>query len=296
MLRHRKKWILGSSNKSHSRHQENLEKNVKYTESEREAHTPILLHMVTSSSPTVLESSTMIVLIAPSSILIFCGLCFFLYSKTSCEKSRQRTDKTTVRRNESVYFFLGTVRMTLPHFGACSSLAYDQIPTRCLSSGRHLTRTGHNLKLKHRWGRAINISQLSCFHHARVLDGYKDLWTRLHVADETNKTKGVSHWNKMISATDSDETCLCVDEQNPPWLEKANHISRTAHAWYKSDLESNNSIESEETETVLLSQRQGETLQTSVNTELLVFDFQAVWLLEWRKIREEEEEIFRQGE
>lgn len=42
--------------------------------------------MVTSSSPTVFESSTMMVLIAPSSILIFCGRCFFLYSKTSWGK------------------------------------------------------------------------------------------------------------------------------------------------------------------------------------------------------------------
>lgn len=50
---------------------------------------PILLHIVTSSSPTVLESSTMIVLTAPSSILIFCGLCFFLYSRISWLKTKK---------------------------------------------------------------------------------------------------------------------------------------------------------------------------------------------------------------
>lgn len=50
---------------------------------------PILLHMVTSSSPTVLESSTRMVLIAPSSILIFCGRCFFLYSKISWGKKKR---------------------------------------------------------------------------------------------------------------------------------------------------------------------------------------------------------------
>lgn len=52
--------------------------------------TPILLHIVTSSSPTVLESSTMMVLMAPSSILIFCGRCFFLYSRISCQKGRKK--------------------------------------------------------------------------------------------------------------------------------------------------------------------------------------------------------------
>lgn len=45
--------------------------------------------MVTSSSPTVFESSTMMVLIAQSSILIFCGRCFFLYSKTSWGEKRE---------------------------------------------------------------------------------------------------------------------------------------------------------------------------------------------------------------
>lgn len=45
--------------------------------------------MVTSSSPTVFESSTMMVLIAPSSILILCGRCFFLYSKISWGEKRR---------------------------------------------------------------------------------------------------------------------------------------------------------------------------------------------------------------
>lgn len=54
---------------------------------------------------------------------------------------------------------------------------------------------------------------------------------------------------KTTSATDADDACLCIDEQNPLWLEEANHIKHTAHAWSKSDLESNNSIESEESET-----------------------------------------------
>lgn len=57
-------------------------------------------------------------------------------------------------------------------------------------------------------------------------------------------------------------------------------ISNTAHVWCKSDQESNNSIDSEETETTLLCQRQWGTLQTLINAEPLVFDFQAVSLLE----------------
>lgn len=102
------------------------------------------------------------------------------------------------------------------------------------------------------------------------------------------KKKGVSHQKKTISDTDADDACLCIDKQNLLWLEEANHISHTAaHAWYKSDLESNNSIESEETETTLLGQWQRETLQTPINTEPLMFDFEAVWLLEWRKMSEE---------
>lgn len=44
---------------------------------------PILLQMVTSNSPTVLESSTMTVFTEPSNIRIFWGLCFFLYSNIS---------------------------------------------------------------------------------------------------------------------------------------------------------------------------------------------------------------------
>ena len=44
---------------------------------------PILLQIVTRSSPTVLESSTITVFTDPSSIRIFWGLCFFLYSKIS---------------------------------------------------------------------------------------------------------------------------------------------------------------------------------------------------------------------
>lgn len=41
--------------------------------------------MVTSNSPTVLESSTMTVFTEPSNIRIFWGLCFFLYSNISYE-------------------------------------------------------------------------------------------------------------------------------------------------------------------------------------------------------------------
>lgn len=47
---------------------------------------PILLQIVTRSSPTVLESSTITVFTDPSSIRIFWGLCFFLYSKISYSK------------------------------------------------------------------------------------------------------------------------------------------------------------------------------------------------------------------
>lgn len=57
-------------------------------------YVPILLHIVTSSSPTVLESSTMMVLTAPSNILIFWGFCFFLYSRISCSKTKGREKRT----------------------------------------------------------------------------------------------------------------------------------------------------------------------------------------------------------
>lgn len=43
----------------------------------------------------------MMVLTAPSNILIFWGLCFFLYSRISCSKtkgSRERTEKKRVRK------------------------------------------------------------------------------------------------------------------------------------------------------------------------------------------------------
>lgn len=63
---------------------------------------PILLHIVTSSSPTVLESSTMMVLMAPSSILIFWGRCFFLYSRMSCQRSETEAGKKSSKKSERV--------------------------------------------------------------------------------------------------------------------------------------------------------------------------------------------------
>lgn len=57
-----------------------------------EYYWPILLQIVTSSSPTVLESSTMIVLTAPSSIFIFWGLCFFLYSSMSYDPNGEKKE------------------------------------------------------------------------------------------------------------------------------------------------------------------------------------------------------------
>lgn len=64
-------------------------------------YVPILLHIVTSSSPTVLESSTMMVLTAPSNILIFWGFCFFLYSRISCSKTKGREKRTENKKRES---------------------------------------------------------------------------------------------------------------------------------------------------------------------------------------------------
>lgn len=64
---------------------------------------PIRLQIVTSSSPTVLESSTMMVLMAPSNILIFWGLCFFLYSRISCSKITEKRRKRESIRKECKY-------------------------------------------------------------------------------------------------------------------------------------------------------------------------------------------------
>lgn len=69
-------------------HEKKQNKEIKQEEQTGKISVPILLHIVTSSSPTVLESSTMIVLTAPSNILIFWGLCFFLYSRISCPRKK----------------------------------------------------------------------------------------------------------------------------------------------------------------------------------------------------------------
>lgn len=55
---------------------------------------PMRAQMVMSMSVTVLESSTMTVFTVPSSIRIFRGLCFFLYSMVSCGRGKKRWGPT----------------------------------------------------------------------------------------------------------------------------------------------------------------------------------------------------------
>lgn len=110
---------------------------------------PIRLHMVTSSSPTVFESSTMMVLIAPSSILIFCGRCFFLYSRTSYKKERGNKDLMPGWTADS--WGLHHKPLFLLHFSAYSNPGFVRIRARFLSwdhrqTGRVRNRT---LKVKH---------------------------------------------------------------------------------------------------------------------------------------------------
>lgn len=101
--------------------------------------------MVTSSSPTVFESSTMMVLIVPSSILIFCGRCFFLYSKTSWGKKGEPTVRLDSRQVPTGLHHNPVFSL---HFSACSNPEFVRIQARFLSWDRRQTGKVRNLTLK----------------------------------------------------------------------------------------------------------------------------------------------------
>lgn len=101
--------------------------------------------MVTSSSPTVFESSTMMVLIAPSSILIFCGRCFFLYSKTSWGKQGEPNVRLDSRQVPTGFHHEPYCSL---HFSACSNPEFVRIRARFLSWDHRQTGRVRNLTLE----------------------------------------------------------------------------------------------------------------------------------------------------
>lgn len=123
--------------------------------------------MVTSSSPTVFESSTIMVLIAPSSILIFCGRCFFLYSKISWGEKGEPIIRLDSRQ---VPTGLHHKPFSLLHFSACSNPGFARIPARFPSWDHRQTGRVRNLMLKWnmtcRWqsglSSEVNVGCLSC--------------------------------------------------------------------------------------------------------------------------------------
>jgi hypothetical protein len=75
---------------------------------------PILLQIVTRSSPTVLESSTITVFTDPSNIRIFWGLCFFLYSKISYSTSHTHVSHSVGQQTTDLDTFLWTMSLQQP--------------------------------------------------------------------------------------------------------------------------------------------------------------------------------------
>lgn len=94
------------------------------------------------------------VLIAPSSILIFCGRCFFLYSKTSWGKKKKGEPNVRLDSRQGPTGLHCEPFISL-HFSACSNPEFVRIRARFLSWDHRQRGRVRNLTLKEKHGMQV---------------------------------------------------------------------------------------------------------------------------------------------